>query len=160
MQSRSPPAPLPAGLSLTSAGAITGIPSANTGGSYVVTITASDSAAIPVTGSVTFTLSIAADLYLTASPAGPFSGLVANLPIAAVTTVTATGGVPSYTYSIGSVTPPNGGLAGDITVASSTGVVTAGAGAVAGVYTVVIDAVDSTPGTQLTGSITFTITLS
>jgi uncharacterized protein (TIGR03437 family) len=153
-------APLPAGLTLTSAGAITGIPAANTGGSYIVIVTASDSAAIPVTGSVTFTLSITADLYLTASPAGPFSGLVANLPISPVTTITATGGIPAYVYSIASVTPPNGGAASDITVNSSTGVVTAGGSAVAGVYTVVINVLDATAGTPLTGSITFTITLS
>jgi len=153
-------APLPAGLTLSSAGAITGIPAANTGGSYIVTAAASDSAVIPVTGSVTFMLVITADLYMTASPAGPFTGLVSGLPIAAVTTVTATGGIPSYTYSIGSVTPPEAGMATDITVDSATGVVTAGSTAVAGVYTVVIDAIDSTTGTPLTGSITFTITLS
>jgi large repetitive protein len=152
--------PLPNGLTLTSAGAITGVPAANSGGSYIVTVTATDSSVVPVTGNVTFTVVVHADLFVSASPAGPFTGLVSALPIAGITTVSAAGGVAPYTYSIGSVTPPTGGAVGDITVDPAAGTVTVGASAIAGVYTVVINAVDSTTGTSLTGSITFTITLS
>jgi hypothetical protein len=152
--------PLPNGLTLSSAGAITGTPAANSGGSYVVTVTATDSSVIPVTGNVTFTLVVQADLFVSASPAGPFTGLVADLPISGITTVSAAGGVAPYTYSIGSVTPPSGGAVGDITVDPAAGTVSVGSSAVAGVYTVVIDVVDSTTGTPLTGSISFTITLS
>ncbi len=56
---------LPSGLSLTG-GAISGTPAANTAGSYVITVTAIDSAQVPVTGTVTFTLNIAGGLVLSA----------------------------------------------------------------------------------------------
>ena len=50
---------LPAGLTLDSAsGAISGTPAAAAKGSYVLTVTAADSAANPVTGTLTFTLTI------------------------------------------------------------------------------------------------------
>ena len=52
---------LPAGLALNAAtGAISGIPASDSAGSYPVTITATDSAVKPLTGSTTFTLNIAA----------------------------------------------------------------------------------------------------
>jgi uncharacterized protein (TIGR03437 family) len=52
---------LPAGLTLDPTnGAISGTPAADAAGSYTVTVTASDSAAIPLTGSAAFTLTIAA----------------------------------------------------------------------------------------------------
>ena len=152
---------LPAGLTLSSTGAISGTPAANTGGSYIVTVTATDSAAIPVTGSVTFTVTVAADLFLSASPAGPFTpGAASTAPYVSVTTVAATGGIAPYTYSIGSVTPPVDGSVSDITVDPAAGTVSVGATPTAGSYTITIHSVDSTTGTPLTGSITFTITLS
>jgi hypothetical protein len=52
---------LPAGLTLdATSGAITGTPAAAAAGSYTVTVTATDSAATPLTGSATFTLPVAA----------------------------------------------------------------------------------------------------
>ncbi|HWC96926.1 MAG TPA: putative Ig domain-containing protein [Candidatus Sulfopaludibacter sp.] len=52
---------LPAGLTLdTASGAISGTPSANSAGSYPVTVTATDSAATPLTGSISFVLAITA----------------------------------------------------------------------------------------------------
>jgi uncharacterized protein (TIGR03437 family) len=50
---------LPAGLTLDpTSGAISGTPAAAAKGSYVLTVTATDSAASPLTGSVTFTLTV------------------------------------------------------------------------------------------------------
>jgi hypothetical protein len=80
--------------------------------------------------------------------------------IPGITTITATGGKVPYTYALGTVTPPNGGAATDITLNTTTGVVSVAATSVAGTYTVTVTATDSTTGTALTGSITFTITLS
>jgi hypothetical protein len=152
--------PLPNGLTLSSAGAITGIPAANSGGSYIVTVTATDSSAIPVTGNATFTIVVAADLFVSASPAGPFTpGAAASGPYPAVTTVSAAGGVVPYAYTI-AVTPPSGGAAGDITVDPVAGTVNVLGSAITGVYSVTVTATDATTGTALTGSITFTITLS
>jgi hypothetical protein len=50
---------LPAGLTLdASSGAISGTPAAAAKGYYPITVTATDSAAIPLTGAVTFTLAV------------------------------------------------------------------------------------------------------
>jgi Putative Ig domain len=148
---------MPAGLSLTSDGAIVGTPFAGTGGQYQITVTATDSSPVPITGSVTFTLTVAADLYLTGNPSGNLSpGLASGGPYADVTQVTAAGGAIPYTYGI-IVTPPSGGSASDITVDSS-GNVSVGASAVTGTYNVTVTASDSS-STPLTGSYSFTITL-
>ncbi len=142
---------LPSGLSLNSAtGAITGTPAANTAGSYVVSVTATDSSNVPVTGTVTFTLTIAGGLVLSA-PGAPFTPGTAGSTYATVATVQATGGIYPYTYATSS-TP-------GITVDSSTGVVSVASSVIAGTYHVTVTASDSTAVTPLTGSITFDITL-
>ena len=65
---------LPAGLSLVaSTGVISGLPGPNTNGNYTVTVTATDSASVPLTGSVTFTLSVAGGLYLTSTGVAPYT---------------------------------------------------------------------------------------
>jgi hypothetical protein len=150
---------LPAGLLFnTGTGAITGTPVANTGGNYSITVTATDQTSpIPLTGSVTIPIFIQADLFMTqttvANPAGTHGSLISN-----VTTVKATGGLPPYTYTLGTVTAPSGGSASDV-VLSSTGAVSMAASAVAGTYSVTVNSSDSTANNALTGSITFSITL-
>jgi uncharacterized protein (TIGR03437 family) len=146
---------LPAGLTLSSGGLITGTPAANTGGTYVVTVTATDSSPVPVTGSVTFTVNVAADLFMALTVAAPTGSAGAH---PAITTVRATGGKVAYTYALGTVTAPSGGAASDITLNTTTGAVSVGSGSVAGTYTVTVTATD-TNSPALTGSITFTITL-
>ena len=146
---------LPSGLALgSSSGAISGIPAANTAGSYVVTVTATDSANIPVTGATTFTLNIAGGLVLTA-PGAPFTPGAAGSVYTAVTTVQAAGGVYPYTYAVTS-SPSAAG----ITIDPTTGIVSVDGTVATGTYHVTVTATDSTSGTPLTGSITFDITLS
>ncbi len=85
---------LPAGLSLnTFTGVISGLPAANTAGSYAITITATDSSTIPVTGSYTYTINVAGGLYMTTSGTAPFNNAL-NVygTTRTFTTVTATGG--------------------------------------------------------------------
>ena len=48
-------------------GNISGIPAANTAGNYLVTVTATDSANVPVKGSAGFTLTVAGGLFMTTS---------------------------------------------------------------------------------------------
>lgn len=142
---------LPSGLLLNAAnGQITGTPAANTNGSYVVSVTATDSSNVPVTGTTTFTLTIAGGLFLTA-PGAPFAPGATGTAYPAVTTVSAAGGTYPYTYATSS-------QAG-ITVDPNTGIVSVASTVANGTYTITINATDSTLPTPLTGSITFTIVI-
>ena len=143
---------LPSGLSLNFGGAITGTPAANTGGTYIVTVTATDSANIPVTGSVTFTLTVAGGLYMTSTGTAPYHATFATAA-PSLTTVTATGGVYPYAYAITSPSSIPTGM----TVNASSGVVGTSAATPAGTYHVTITATDATVGTPLSGGITFDI---
>ena len=144
---------LPSGLALSAAnGQITGIPAANTGGSYAVTVTATDSANIPVSDSVIFKLSIAGGLVLATTGTSPYS-VTYGAGNASVTTASATGGIYPYVFAITApATPPVG-----MTVNPATGLVGVSALTPAGTYHVTITATDSTTSTPLTGSATFDI---
>lgn len=144
---------LPSGLALSAAnGQITGIPAANTGGSYAVTVTATDSANIPVSDSVIFKLSIAGGLVLATTGTSPYS-VTYGAGNASVTTASATGGIYPYVFAITApATPPVG-----MTVNPATGLVGVSALTPAGTYHVTITATDSTTSTALTGSATFDI---
>jgi hypothetical protein len=146
---------LPSGLTLNATtGAITGTPAANTGGTYAVTVTATDSANIPVQGAVSFTLTVAGGLFTTSSNAGPFNYTFGSAH-ANLTTVTATGGVYPYFYVL--TTAANNGLPTGMTVNAATGAVGITALTPAGTYHVTVTATDSTGGTPLTGSASFDI---
>jgi hypothetical protein len=144
---------LPAGLTLNGAtGVISGRPAANTSGSSIVTVTGTDSASTPVTGSVTFTIVVGGGLYLTSSGTAPYSATFGTAN-ATVTTVTATGGKFPYTYAMtfaGSGTPTG------LTINTNTGVISTTAATLAGSYNVTVTATDSA-GTPVTGNLSFTI---
>jgi uncharacterized protein (TIGR03437 family) len=147
---------LPAGLSLNAlTGVISGIPGANSGGTYAITVTATDSAAAPVSGTVSFTLSIAADLYLTSSGSGPYTSTwtaTLNTTNATVNSaITVTGGTPSYTFSI--VAPVPTGMqvntSGQVEINETNATP-------AGTYAVSVKATDSA-SSPLTGTFNFTL---
>jgi uncharacterized protein (TIGR03437 family) len=141
---------LPNGLTLnTSSGLISGTPQANTGGLYSVTVTASDAANTPVTGSVTFTLNIAGGLFMTSTHAGPFSTTFGT-SITSPPTVTATGGAYPYTYAI----TANGGPAPVGMAVSGSGAVSTSALTPAGTYASVVTATDNV---GVTGTFSFTV---
>lgn len=143
---------LPSGLLLDSnTGAISGTPAANTSGSYVVTVTATDSSNVPVSGTVTFTTTVAGGLYLTA-PGAPFTPGATGTAYPAIVTISAAGGTYPYTFA----TTTNAG----ITIDPNTGVVSVASTVATGTYHVVVTATDSTTGTPLTGTITFDVTIS
>jgi hypothetical protein len=147
---------LPPGLSIVptgnNGGQITGTPNADTGNpgsnTYSVTVTATDSESVPVTGSVTFTLTVGDGLLLTdTTPTQSTFGAANN----AVTTVTAAGGVPSYYYFLngdsGSYTTNTG-----IAINETSGVVSTASTTRAGTYSVAVTAQDSgsTPASTTT----------
>ena len=151
---------LPAGLSLVNNGttaSISGTPAAGTAGTnYVVTVTATDSAAVPLTGTSTFTLTVAGGLY--ESNTTPYASLVAGTAHA-ISTITATSGVAPYSYTI-----PSSGVPTGLTLVTSGGATAAfgiGTTTPAGNYTVAVSGTDSTSGTPLTGTdpITFHVAL-
>jgi hypothetical protein len=143
---------LPNGLTLnTSSGLISGTPQANSGGSYIVTVTASDSANTPVTGSTTFTLVIAGALFMTSNHAGPFTTTFGT-PVGTPPTITATGGAYPYTFTL----TANAGPAPTGMTVSNSGVFATTALTPAGVYAVIVTATDSN---GLTGTFSFTVTV-
>ena len=144
---------MPAGLVLGSDGTISGKPAANTGGAaYSITVTATDSAQIPVTGTVTFTIAVAGGLYVTSSGIAPYNELFGTAD-PTVTTVNATGGVYPYTYVL--TTTGGTGTLQYLTINKDTGVVSTTAQTLAGTYHVVVTATDSTK--QVSGIINFDI---
>jgi hypothetical protein len=130
---------LPSGLSISSAGIISGTPTAS--GSFPVTVQATDSA--KATATKAFTITVAAALTIT----------TATLPNGAVgtaytaTTLAATGGTPPYTWSAS-------GLPSGLSI-SSAGVIS-GTPAVAGSFSVTLKVTDSA---QATATQAFTITI-
>lgn len=144
---------LPSGLTLNTAdGGITGTPAANTSGSYLLTVTATDSANVPVSGSVNFTLQIAGGLVLSSSETAPFTGTFGTAN-ANITTISAAGGVFPYTYAI--TTPASLPIGMAI---SSGGALSVTDATPAGTYNLNIRATDSTSGTPLVGNLSLTYT--
>lgn len=146
---------LPAGLYLSSTGAISGTPV--TQGTYTVTVTATDASTPPITGSVTFNLTVGPVLGMTATPSAGGNSYTYSVTNAAtpVFQVQASGGSPSYTYQVTSDTYTSGT---DTTMSvDNSGNFSVAAGTATGnTYNVTITATDSH---GLTGTFTFTITV-
>jgi hypothetical protein len=145
---------LPSGLNLnTSTGAITGTPNAGTGGIYAVTISATDAAVIPVTGSYSLTFNVAGALVISMTGSSPFTSPVfGTVNPFTDTTITATGGTVPYTYAITTPATAPAGMA-----VTNSGVFTTSATTLAGIYNgIVVTATDS-GATPLTGTATFQV---
>ena len=140
---------LPQGLALTTAagvGTIAGTSAQDTSGSYPVTITATDSSAIPITGSVSFTYHVPGGLFVTSTVPTTSTWATAN---AAIATVTAVGGtVPYNQFAVTTPMTPIAGLS--ITAA---GVLQTDGTTPSGSYTITVTATDAA---GLTGTVTFT----
>ena len=138
---------LPAGLSLSTAGILSGTPTA--GGNFSITISATDSSNLTITGSQTYSLSIGAAT-ITLSPLSLPDGTYGSTYSQ---TLTASGGTPTYTYAITSGSLPSG-----LTLSTS--------GALsgtpdAGSFTFTVTATDSSTGTgsPYLGSQTYSLTV-
>ena len=141
----------PTGVTINSSTGAISVSNTTAAGTYSFLVNVTDSTVgTPVTGTITINLTI--NLNMASSGGTTFTG-TAGTAIPTLTTVTATGGTSPYSYAI--TTPPTG-----ISINSSTGVISVGTGAVAGSYSLVVTATDSTSGTPATGTITINLTLS
>ncbi len=145
---------LPSGLTLApTTGIISGTPNANTAGSYAITITATDSANVPVTGTYSMTISVAGGLFITFTGSGsPLTAQTFGTASGTITTVTATGGTFPYTYAITAPATPPVGMAVDASGHVSTSTLTP-----AGTYNGVVVTATDVSSTPLTGTATFQI---
>jgi hypothetical protein len=145
---------LPSGLTLnTATGVISGTPNIGTGGTYAVTITATDQAAIPLTGSYSITITVNGALLVSGIGGSPFAdspyGTVAPTTI---TTLVASGGTVPYSYQITSSPVPAG-----MAVGAASGVVTTSDNTPAGQYTAIVVTATDSGSPALTGTATFEI---
>ncbi len=138
---------LPAGVTLSSAGAFSGTPTA--GGSFNFTVTATDTVG-GGTGARAFSLTIAAPT-ITVSPTSLTAGTVAS---AFSQTVSASGGTSGYSFAVTS-----GALPAGLSLNSSTGAIT-GTPTAGGSFNFTITATDSSTGTgPYTGSRAYSLTI-
>ncbi|MFS8472197.1 autotransporter domain-containing protein [Xanthomonas campestris pv. campestris] len=139
---------LPAGLTLSAAGVLSGTPTAT--GSFNFTATATDSGGSPTSGNRAYTLTVAGatvTLPATSLPAGTagqaYSGALNP----------ATGGIPPYTYAVTA-----GALPAGITLNGSSGALTGTPGSV-GSFAFSVTATDSTSGTPSQGTRGYTLNI-
>ena len=136
------PAALPAGMSLSSTGALSGTPTA--AGIFAFTVAATD--AHGQTGSLPYSLTVAPPS-LTVSPATLPNGTVAtayNQPL------TASNGIAPYTFAVTSGSLPTG-----LTLSSSGTI--SGTPTAPGIFNFTVTATDSTAGIHATGSTAYTV---
>ncbi|HEV2083091.1 MAG TPA: IPT/TIG domain-containing protein [Brevundimonas sp.] len=141
---------LPAGLTLSGAGQLSGAPTA--GGTFNFTVTATDSSTGtgPFTVSQSYALTVAAST-IVVSPASLPAG-TRGTPYSAG--VGATGGVAPYAYAVSAGAPPTG-------LTLSTAGVLSGTPTAVGSFTFTVTARDSAGGAgPYTGSATYTVTIS
>ncbi|MDE2257776.1 MAG: putative Ig domain-containing protein, partial [Xanthomonadaceae bacterium] len=142
--------PLPAGLTLSSGGVLSGTPTA--GGTFNFTVTATDSstgAGAPYTGSRAYTLTVNPPTITLA----PTSLPAATVAAAYSQTITASGGTSPYTYAVTVGTLPAG-----LTL-SSAGVLS-GTPTAGGTFSFTVTATDSSTGTgPYKGTQAYTLTV-
>jgi uncharacterized protein (TIGR03437 family) len=146
---------LPLGLSfnLDGTGSISGTPALLTNASYQLTVTATDSATPPVSGTVTFTIIVTGGLEMGSSNSGPFAATFGDLS-ASLTTITPEGGINGG-YTFGLISSTSQAAVTGLQI-SAGGVISSQTSTLAGVYNMTAKAHD-TSAPPLTGAYNFTI---
>jgi hypothetical protein len=129
---------LPAGLSLSTTGLITGTPTAG-GNNFPFTVTAKDSSPSPgpYTGSQPCTLTVNPPTVAITLPSGSFNG---KIGVAYSLQLSASGGTSPYTFA-----PAGGSLPTGLTLSSTTGSIT-GTPTAGGNFSITVTATDSSTG--------------
>jgi uncharacterized protein (TIGR03437 family) len=147
------PASIPTGMTVDPSSGVVGVTALTPGGTYPVTITATDSDATPLTGSANFTIVEALSVTNGGSVTPQNAGTAGSITPA----LTTTGQTGTVTYALDATTA----ALGWVTINSSTGAVAVTTSSVANTYSVTVTATDSTtaPGstTAATGTYTFTM---
>lgn len=140
---------MPAGLTLTTGGQISGTPTNGGASSFTVTATDSTTGTGPVTGSRTYTVTVAAPTVVLNTT--PLTG--GSVGAAYSRSITATGGTAPYTYAVTSGALPSG-------MALSTAGVISGTPAASGTFSVGITATDASTGAgPYVGSHTYSLVI-
>lgn len=139
---------LPAGLTLSAAGVLSGTPSAS--GTFNFNVTATDSGGSPTSGSRAYTLVVASPTITL--PATTLAGGTAGQAYTAAINP-ASGGIAPYTYTLTA-----GALPAGVTVSSGTGALS-GTPTVAGTFAFTLTATDSTTGTAGQGSQSYSVSI-
>ena len=135
---------LPAGLSLSSSGVLSGTPTTASSSTFTITVTDSQKQ----TAAQSFSITIAPAVVSSLGIGGALSN--GTLGVVYAGTVTATGGTPPYTFSVSS-----GALPGGLSLNASSGAVT-GTPTAAGSFTLTITVTDSQ---KQTAAKSFSITI-
>ncbi|MCL1526428.1 putative Ig domain-containing protein [Xanthomonas nasturtii] len=139
---------LPAGLTLSGTGVLSGTPTAS--GSFNFTVTATDSGGSPTSGSRAYTLTVAGatvTLPATSLPAGTAGQAYASA------LNPATGGIAPYTYAVTA-----GSLPAGITLNGSSGALT-GTPSTVGTFAFTVTATDSTSNTPSQGTRSYALNI-
>ncbi|MBN6152033.1 autotransporter domain-containing protein [Xanthomonas sp. AmX2] len=139
---------LPAGLTLSAAGVLSGTPTAS--GSFNFTATATDSGGSPTSGNRAYALVVASPT-LTLPATALAGGTAGQAYTAAINP--ATGGIAPYTYTLSA-----GALPAGVTVNSATGAL-GGTPTVAGTFAFALTATDSTTGTAGQASQSYSLSI-
>ena len=140
---------LPAGLSISNAGVISGTPTTAASSTFIVQVTDSTPSPGPYTGAQSYTLVV--NPAIVVLPVSPLPA--GNVGLAYSQAITATGGESPYTFAVTTGTLPPG-----ITLTPAG--VLAGTGTKAGVYTFAITATDSSTGSgPYTGVTSYSLTI-
>jgi hypothetical protein len=140
---------LPQGLTLATVSGvatITGTPAEDTAGTYPVTITATDTSAVPITGTTSFTYYVPGGLFVTV---GSITSSTFGTANAGIATVTAVGGTAPY--SLFAVTTPSVAIPGLSFTAG--GILQTDGTTPSGTYTITATATDNA---GVTGAISLT----
>ena len=99
---------LPAGVSLSAGGVLSGTPALGTVGPYPIVVQATDTSVVPLTGTVSFTLAVNNGLFVSSSVLATGVSVATGPATTWSGAITQVGGTPTITYTVQSANLPAG----------------------------------------------------